>query len=40
MRWKGDWSQVEASLQRKLEDLKPEIREIVRLETEARRAGR
>ena len=32
----GDWSQVDASLERKLEDLKPEIREIVRQETEAR----
>ena len=36
---KGDWSQVDASLQRKLEELKPEIREIIRQETEARDAG-
>jgi hypothetical protein len=36
----GDWSQVDASLERKLEDLKPEIREIVRQETEARHGRR
>jgi hypothetical protein len=37
---KGDWSNLDASLKRKLEALKPEIRELVRLETEARHAQR
>ena len=36
----GDWSQLDASLNGKLENLKPEIRELVRLETEARHGHR